>query len=39
METKKIMGTALVAFGLVGLVPGMLGLLKDKRYLESTHGR
>ncbi|MBK9018303.1 MAG: hypothetical protein IPM82_32015 [Saprospiraceae bacterium] len=32
METKKIMGTVLVAFGLLGLVPGVLGLFERQEF-------
>ena len=33
METKKIIGTTLVAFGLLGLVPGVLGIFEKKDFL------
>lgn len=33
METKKIMGTILVAFGLLGLIPGVLGIFDKQEYL------
>ncbi len=33
METKKIMGTVLVAFGLLGLIPGVLGIFDKQEYL------
>ena len=33
METKKIMGIVLVAFGLLGLVPGVLGLFEKQEFL------
>ncbi len=33
METKKILGTALVAFGLLGLVPGVLGIFQKQELL------
>ncbi|MBK9018165.1 MAG: hypothetical protein IPM82_31245 [Saprospiraceae bacterium] len=32
METKKIMGTVLVAFGLLGLIPGVLGIFDKQEY-------
>lgn len=33
MDTKKIMGTVLVAFGLLGLVPGVLGIFEKQEFL------
>jgi hypothetical protein len=33
METKKVIGTALVAFGLLGLVPGVLGIFEKQDVL------
>ena len=33
METKKIIGTLLIAFGLLGLVPGVLGIFEKKELL------
>jgi len=33
METKKILGTVLVAFGLLGLVPGVLGIFQKQELL------
>lgn len=33
METKKILGTVLVAFGTLGLVPGVLGIFDKQEYL------
>jgi uncharacterized membrane protein len=33
MDTKKIMGTILVAFGLLGLIPGVLGIFDKQEYL------
>ncbi len=33
METKKIIGTVLVAFGLLGLVPGVLGIFEKQQIL------
>ncbi len=32
METKKILGTVLVIFGLLGLVPGVLGIFEKQEY-------
>lgn len=33
METKKILGTILVAIGILGLVPGVLGIFDKQEYL------
>jgi hypothetical protein len=33
METKKILGTTLVALGLLGLVPGVLGIFEKQQVL------
>ncbi|MBI1226711.1 MAG: hypothetical protein GC192_15865 [Bacteroidetes bacterium] len=33
METKKILGTILVAFGLLGLIPGVLGIFDKTEYI------
>lgn len=33
METKKIIGTVLVAFGLLGLIPGVLGIFEKRELL------
>jgi uncharacterized membrane protein len=33
MDTKKILGTVLVSFGLLGLVPGVLGIFEKQDML------
>lgn len=33
METKKILGTLLVALGLLGLIPGVLGIFEKQQVL------
>ena len=33
METKKILGVLLVALGLLGLVPGVLGIFEKREFL------
>ncbi|MEK7255541.1 MAG: hypothetical protein AAB316_12405 [Bacteroidota bacterium] len=33
METKKVLGTALIALGFIGLVPGVLGIFERQEYL------
>lgn len=34
METKKILGTVLVALGLLGLIPGVLGIFEKQQILN-----
>jgi len=34
METKKVLGTVLVALGLLGLIPGVLGIFEKQQILN-----